>query len=237
LFLREISRGLGWRGRPRCVSGQLCGLFRRVSDHRSNGDALSRDLKVLGGCDDRIFSLPRDAAARTAHRLLVARLCVMSLLALGERANATGGMDRQALSPVRSRHPPVGRTRRSRWNGGSPSPWISQASKFPEHYHRWGVAGGDPVRWCWVTDPNHKPLQMADANKDFKQADGRVVRYPTQASTPAGDWLRKNPRIQPLGQVSLDFRKADARPWRPKMSGSRNRRSTCGGRHYQPLRD
>ena len=40
------------------------------------------------------------------------------------------------------------------------------------------------------------------------QADGRTVAYPSRASTPAGDWLRKNPRSHPLGQLRLLDRSA-----------------------------
>jgi hypothetical protein len=70
-----------------------------------------------------------------------------------------------------------------------------------------------------VIDPNPHGYKLADVNKDFRQADGRVVGYPTQASTPAGDWLRKNPRIQPLGQISLDVRKADGSTLAPEDIG------------------
>ena len=93
---------------------------------------------------------------------------------------------------------------------------ITGLQTFSEHYHRWGVPLETQSRWCWVSDPNPNNFQLSDANKDFKQADGRVVGYPTQASTPAGDWLRKNPRIHPLGQISLDFTKADGSPLLPE---------------------
>src|SRR5688572_3243552 len=82
---------------------------------------------------------------------------------------------------------------------------ITGLQTFAEHYHRWGIPVETQSRWCWVSDPNPNNYKLSDANQDFKQADGRVVGYPTQASSPAGDWLRKNPRIHPLGQISLDF--------------------------------
>ena len=93
---------------------------------------------------------------------------------------------------------------------------ITGLQTFAEHYHRWGVPVETESRWCWVTDENPNGYKLSDANKDFKQADGRVVGYPTKASSPAGDWLRKNPRIQPLGQIGLDYVKADGSPLAPE---------------------
>ncbi|HEX5218333.1 MAG TPA: hypothetical protein VFZ59_02100 [Verrucomicrobiae bacterium] len=93
---------------------------------------------------------------------------------------------------------------------------ITGLQTFAEHYHRWGVPTETQSRWCWVSDPNPNNYKLSDANKDFKQADGRVVGYPTQASTPAGDWLRKNPRSHPLGQILLDYVKADGSPLTPE---------------------
>jgi hypothetical protein len=93
---------------------------------------------------------------------------------------------------------------------------ITGLQTFADHYHRWGVPTEMQSRWCWVSDPNPNNYQLADANKDFKQADGQVVGYPTQASTPAGDWLRKNPRSHPLGQILLDYTKSDGSALRPE---------------------
>lgn len=93
---------------------------------------------------------------------------------------------------------------------------ITGLQTFAEHYHRWGVPVETESRWCWVSDPNPNNFKLSDANKDFKQAGERIVGYPTQASTPAGDWLRKNPRIQPLGQIALDYTKADGSPLKPE---------------------
>ncbi|HEY5550644.1 MAG TPA: hypothetical protein VIK52_02060, partial [Opitutaceae bacterium] len=47
------------------------------------------------------------------------------------------------------------------------------------------------------------------------QADGRVVPYPTLQSSPAGDWLRKNPRAHPVGQLQLVWDKPDGSPFTP----------------------
>lgn len=93
---------------------------------------------------------------------------------------------------------------------------ITGLQTFADHYHRWGVPTETQSRWCWVTDPNPNQYTLADASRDLTNADGRVVAYPTKASTPAGDWLRKNPRIQPLGQLALDYTKADGSPLAPE---------------------
>jgi hypothetical protein len=86
---------------------------------------------------------------------------------------------------------------------------ITGLQTFAEHYHRWGVPTETQSRWCWVSDPNPNNYTLADASRDFTNADGRVMAYPTKSSTPAGDWLRKNPRTHPLGQILLDYVKAD----------------------------
>jgi len=139
-------------------------------------------------------------------------------MAFNPVANAQDRIDRHALV---TRHNPVIRkldvdAPLTIGNGGFAfTADITGLQTFGEHYHRWGVPVETQSRWCWVSDPNPNNYQLSDANKDFRQAAGRIVAYPTQASTPAGDWLRKNPRIHPLGQVSLDYTKADGSPLAP----------------------
>ena len=58
-------------------------------------------------------------------------------------------------------------------------------------------------RWCWVSDPNPNNYTLADASRDFTNADGPVLGYPTKSSTPAGDWLRKI--FASAGQLRLDL--------------------------------
>ena len=86
---------------------------------------------------------------------------------------------------------------------------ITGLQTFAEHYHRWGVPVETLSRWCWVTDENPGNFTLADASRDFTLADGRVLPFPTRSSTPAGDWLRKNPRNHPLGLLALDYTRAD----------------------------
>ncbi|HEU5078963.1 MAG TPA: family 43 glycosylhydrolase [Opitutaceae bacterium] len=86
---------------------------------------------------------------------------------------------------------------------------------FGDDYYRQGIPLETLARWAWITDENPNHYTLADASKNFTQANGRVQAYPTRASTPAGDWLRKNPRDQPLAQVSLDWKKADGSAFTP----------------------
>ena len=93
---------------------------------------------------------------------------------------------------------------------------ITGLQTFSEQHHMLGIPVEIQSRWCWVTDENPNKFMLADANRDFTNADGRVLGYPTKSSSPAGDWLRKNPRIQPLGEIRLDYRKADGSSLAPE---------------------
>jgi hypothetical protein len=93
---------------------------------------------------------------------------------------------------------------------------ITGLQTFAEHYQRWGVPTETLSRWCWVTDPNPNNYTLADASKDFTLPDGRVLPFPTKQTSPAGDWLRKNPRIHPLGQLALEWTKADGAALAPE---------------------
>ncbi len=86
---------------------------------------------------------------------------------------------------------------------------ITGLQTFAGHYQRWGVPTETLSRWCWVTDPNPNHYTLADASKNFTLPDGRVLAFPTRQNSPAGDWLRKNPRIHPLGQLALEWDKPD----------------------------
>jgi hypothetical protein len=149
----------------------------------------------------------------------MACLALLVCLAFNSIANAQERIDRHALV---TRHNPGIRqvdvdTPLTVGNGGFAfTADITGLQTFAVHYHRWGVPVETQSRWCWVSDPNPNNYKLSDANKEFKQADGRVVSYPTQASSPAGDWLRKNPRIHPLGQISLDFVKGDGSSLAPE---------------------
>ena len=74
---------------------------------------------------------------------------------------------------------------------------------FSAEYHRNGVPTETQCRWAWYGEPNPENHQLADASADYTEADGRTVAYPTRANTPAGQWLRSNPRSHPLGRIAF----------------------------------
>ncbi|MGC4074380.1 MAG: hypothetical protein QM760_18085 [Nibricoccus sp.] len=93
---------------------------------------------------------------------------------------------------------------------------ITGMQTFAEFHHRNGIPVEILSRWCWVTDPNPNNYTLADASKPYKHPDGSEQPYATLASTSAGQYLRTNPRNHPLGQLSLDYDKADGTPLAPE---------------------
>jgi hypothetical protein len=93
---------------------------------------------------------------------------------------------------------------------------ITGLQTFAPDYHRHGVPTETQARWAWVSDDNPQGYTLADAGKPFTHPDGRVVSYPTQQESPAGKWLRRNPRAQPVGQLQLVLDKADGSAIRPQ---------------------
>jgi hypothetical protein len=152
---------------------------------------------------------------RVCRCLLVVAAAAWDLAASG----APASIDRQALV---TRHNPVVRevdvdAPLTVGNGGFAfTADITGLQTFATDYHRRGVPTETLSRWCWVSEPNTNHYTLADASRDFVRADGRVVAYPTRQSSAAGDWLRKNPRLQPLGQIRLDYAKADGSPLTPE---------------------
>lgn len=92
---------------------------------------------------------------------------------------------------------------------------ITGLQTFSDLYHRNGIPTETQARWAWVTDENPNNFTLQDASKPFKQGDGRVVDYPVLQNSPAGDWLRKNPRAHPVGQLQLVWDKPDGSPFTP----------------------
>ena len=86
---------------------------------------------------------------------------------------------------------------------------ITGLQTFDSEHQRNGIPVETLSRWCWHSDPNPEGFKLADACKDFAQGDGRSVSYPTEASTPAGGWLRRNPHHVPLGRIRLVYDKPD----------------------------
>ncbi|HWA29425.1 MAG TPA: glycoside hydrolase 43 family protein [Lacunisphaera sp.] len=76
---------------------------------------------------------------------------------------------------------------------------------FGEYYYQHGIPLETMARWCWATDENPNGYKLADASRDYVQPDGTTVNLPSVLGTPASDWLRRNPRLHPLGQISLEW--------------------------------
>jgi hypothetical protein len=93
---------------------------------------------------------------------------------------------------------------------------ITGLQTFAHLYHREGIPAETLARWAWHTEDNPHGYALRDADRPYRQADGRTVAYPTDASSPAGDWLRRNPHIHPLGQLSLDFTRKGGAPLAPE---------------------
>ncbi len=71
------------------------------------------------------------------------------------------------------------------------------------------------ARWAWVRDDNPHGYQLSDTYRTYRHPDGRAQAYPSNAATPAGQWLRRNPRLHPLGVVGLDWIKPDGSAFVP----------------------
>jgi hypothetical protein len=87
---------------------------------------------------------------------------------------------------------------------------------FSDRYGREGIPTETLSRWCWVQDENPAGYSLNDTNRDFTLANGRVQGFPTDAGSPAGEWLRRNPRDHPLGQVSLEWKKTGESAFSPE---------------------
>lgn len=57
-------------------------------------------------------------------------------------------------------------------------------------------------RAYWHSEPNPEGYTLADASSVISTG-GRDVAYPNREKTPAGQWLRRNPHLFPLGQLGF----------------------------------
>ncbi len=157
--------------------------------------------------------------ARSSHGCdaLVRLLAVSAALAFVGAAEPP--IDRHALV---TRHNPVLRrvdyeAPLSVGNGGFAfTVDITGLQTFPNRYYERGIPLETLSRWAWVTDPNSHGFTLADTNRNFRTADGRVQAFPTDADSPTGEWLRRNPRDLPLGQLALEWLKDDRSAFVPE---------------------
>jgi len=82
---------------------------------------------------------------------------------------------------------------------------ITGLQTFGDYYYKNGIPLETMARWCWAQDENPNHYTLDDASTDFTQADGTTIRLPNKQGTPAGDWLRRNPRQHPLAQIALEW--------------------------------
>ncbi len=92
---------------------------------------------------------------------------------------------------------------------------VTGLQTFPEPYRKNGIPIETLSRWAWVCEDNPEGYTLSDANVEYTQADGSIMSYPTHSGTPAGQWLRRNPRTHPLGQIALEWNKPGGTPFVP----------------------
>ena len=79
---------------------------------------------------------------------------------------------------------------------------VTGLQSLPEHYRASGTPLETQARWSWHENANPQGYKLSDANRSYT-AHGRTQGYPTNAGTPAGQWLRENPHTQPLPQIGF----------------------------------
>ena len=132
-------------------------------------------------------------------------LLLLGAFAGSAHAGPAAPIDRQALV---SRHDPV----LHRLDPGAPlsvgngrftfTADITGLQTFAEGYYRDGLPTETLARWAWHSEPNPRGYSLRDVMRPFP-AFGTTVDYPTDAASPAGEWLRRNPQILPLAQIGL----------------------------------
>jgi hypothetical protein len=114
-----------------------------------------------------------------------------------------------------SRHHPVNRTvdfdaPLTVGNGGFAfTADITGLQTLTADYHRNGIPTETLARWCWVSDENPNGYHLSDTHQSYRQPDGTTLGFPTKQASPAGEWLRRNPRLHPLGLLALEWDKDD----------------------------
>jgi hypothetical protein len=189
-----IFQVIGWRCRPR---------------------GLAKSFAIL---PQRRTVIRRSAPERCRFTLMPMKALFCLLLIGLSLSGSAAPIDRKALV---TRHNPVVRSvdydaPLTVGNGGFAfTADITGLQTFAAEYHRNGVPTETQARWAWVSDENPDNYTLADTNRDFTLPDGRVLGFPMRSSTPAGDWLRKNPRAHPVGQLQLVWDKPDGSAFTP----------------------
>lgn len=152
------------------------------------------------------------------------RLLLPALLLLAFSAARLGAaIDRHALV---TRHNPVSHAADfaaplSVGNGGFAfTVDATGLQTFGDAAYRRGFPLETLARWAWITEENPAGYQLSDTFRFFRDAAGREQGYPMNTSSPAGAWLRRNPRDQPLATVSLEWAKPDGSPFTPADLGN-----------------
>ncbi len=92
---------------------------------------------------------------------------------------------------------------------------VTGLQTFEDAYYKNGIPLETLARWCWITDDNPQGYSLADTSETYRRADGGTVAIPSQLGTPAAEWLRRNPRLYPLGQLALEWDKPDGSTFTP----------------------
>ena len=77
---------------------------------------------------------------------------------------------------------------------------------FPDYYYKNGIPLDILSDWGWHSFPNPDNYTLKDAFRNYN-VHGRIIAYPTDASSKAGKWLRENPQRLPLGVIGFDLKK------------------------------
>jgi beta-xylosidase len=92
---------------------------------------------------------------------------------------------------------------------------VTGLQTFGDYYYKNGIPLETMARWCWAQDENPQGYTLDETSTDFRQADGTTIRLPNKQNSPAGDWLRRNPRQHPLARIALEWDKPDGSAFTP----------------------
>jgi hypothetical protein len=79
---------------------------------------------------------------------------------------------------------------------------VTGLQSLGELYYAEGIPIETLARWAWHSEPNPEGYTLVDAGTTFDSPRGPLL-LPTKASSPAGEWLRRNPHSLPLARIGL----------------------------------